>query len=59
MLKPKQLEIKVANSGYYSGFNKVVTFGAMIALIIFTIWVVLRPQIRLIQFTILVLGICI
>ena len=44
MLKPKQLEIKVANSGYYSGFNKVVTFGAMIALIIFTIWVVLRPQ---------------
>ena len=44
MINSKLLEIKVSKDGYYSGFNKVITFGAMIALILFTTWVVLKPQ---------------
>jgi len=44
MYQSGRLPISVAQSGFYEGFNRFVTFGAKALLAIFIIWVALAPE---------------
>jgi choline/carnitine/betaine transport len=44
MQQSERLPIRVADSGFYNGFNRFVTLGAKLSLALFIVWVAIAPK---------------